>query len=353
MNTIPRIDPDRDRQLAPLRAILDQASSVLSIAHPNMDGDAIGSQLGLHHWCLANGKRSTVLNFDSIPPSLAWLPGVRDAVDRLPESDQYDAIFLMETTEASRMGDRVRFFKRAKTAIHLDHHIGVVGLGDLNLLDQHASSVCEILFDLLVGLGLERMPKAALECLYLGMMTDTGCFRYRSTNRHVHEIAGWMVEYGVDPLKLYKSHYEANPFRRIVLHGRALARAERSPDGRIAFTTVTLDDYQQTGAGDSDSDGIAGALLSITGVEAAAFFRELPDGGIKVSCRSSDHIDVQEICKRFGGGGHRQAASVTLKADLDGAKKTLLPLLFELGAAIAAQTQAQSHEQEAASSGRN
>ena len=339
MSSVPRIDPARDRLLTPLRKVLFRADTVLSIAHPNMDGDAIGSQLGLHHWCLANGKKSTVLNFDPAPVSLAWMPGIEDLTDQLPDGQTSDVIFLMETTEASRMGDRVRFFKRARTAIHLDHHPGVTGLGNLNLLDEKASSVCELLFDLLQGMG-GAMPRAALECLYLGMMTDTGCFRYRSVNRHVHEIAGYLVELGIDVLKLYKAHYEANPFRRILLHGRAMARAERSPDGRIAFTTITQEDYHQTGAGDNDSDGIAGALMSVTGVEAAVFFRELQGGGVKASFRSSDRIDVQEICKRFGGGGHRQAASVTLGTDLEGAKAKLLPLLFERGAALEKQTEA-------------
>ncbi|MFZ2956117.1 MAG: bifunctional oligoribonuclease/PAP phosphatase NrnA [Candidatus Ozemobacteraceae bacterium] len=324
---LPR-NPERELVLEPIRALLLDASSVLSIAHPFGDGDALGSQLALHYFAQSLGKRSVMLNFDPLPATLRWPKGVSEMTDHLADDDQFDLIFLMETTEASRMGDRTVFFKRARTAIHLDHHVDVKGLGDRNLLDPKASSVCELLFDLLAYTG-HPLPADTIKALYIGIMTDTGNFRFPSTTRRCHEIAGWMIDHGVEHARLFKRVYEVNSYSRILLHGAVMSRAQRCHDGKIAHSSLALDDFARLGATPVDADGAVNQLVSIVGVEAAVLFREVEGGAVKASFRSSGHVDVQEVAKKLGGGGHRLAASATVPGPLIDSERQVLATLGE------------------------
>ena len=129
---------DYDSLIEQILEKLDKARNIFTIAHPYADGDALGSELALYHYCKATGKNCVVLNFEPVPDQLSWMEGYDICTDKLPDNVDFDLAILMETTEARRMGDRVELFKRAKTCIHLDHHINVGGLGQINLMDERA-----------------------------------------------------------------------------------------------------------------------------------------------------------------------------------------------------------------------
>lgn len=317
---------EREALFAPIRAVLDSAQSVLSIGHPDGDGDSIGSQLALHHFCLSQGKRSVPLNFDPIAPSISWLPGCAQLVGSLAETDHFDVIFLMETTDISRMGDRARYFQRAAHRVHLDHHLGVKGLGDWNILDDTASSTCEILYDLLASTG-RSIPTSSLEAMYVGIMTDTGNFRFPNTTKRCHEIAGEMLAHGLDATRLYKLVYESNPVTRVLMHGTAMSRVTTRCSGKLQYTWLTRDDFVRRNATNVDADGAVNPLCTIVGTEVALLFRELENGQIKVSLRSTGRFDVCGVSRAFGGGGHRLAAGVQVDGPIDRAINELLKVI--------------------------
>jgi phosphoesterase RecJ-like protein len=302
------------------------ANSVLSMAHPFADGDAIGSQLALHHFCLAHGKTSTVLNFDPIPEPLQWLPGLRDAVGTLNHHDSFDLFFLMETTDRSRMGDRMKLLPHARYSIHIDHHPGVDGLGDLNYHDEKASSTCEMLYEVLQLTG-RPLSRETLTCLYVGLITDTGNFRFTNTTPRAHTIAGEIIQQGIDIAGLFKKVYEANPFSKVLIHGLVMSRTRLVQDFPISYSWLKDQDFQDLNATAVDSDGAINHLCTISGVEVAAMFREQGSGDIKISLRSNGQVNVQAVCKQLGGGGHRQAAGAQMSGSLENAIATTIALL--------------------------
>jgi phosphoesterase RecJ-like protein len=320
----PSLAPDtREAALVPIRDVLLRARSVLSIAHPFSDGDALGSQLALHRFCLANGKKSVCLNFDPLPESLSWMAGVPDLVSHLDGQEEFDVIFLMETTDVSRMGDRIAFFQKAKTRVHLDHHLDVKGLGDLNCIDPGASSTCELLYDVLRFMPAE-MSVEVMEALYIGIMTDTGNFRYSNTTPRAHIIAGEMIGRGLNIARLFKLVYESNPFRKLLIHGLTMSRGSAVCDGLLVHSWLKLADYDTMGATQVDADGVINQFCSVKGVEVALLFREEPNGKVKVSFRSNGRVDVQALSRQFGGGGHRQAAGATLDGLLEEVREQIL-----------------------------
>ncbi|HNW36801.1 MAG TPA: DHH family phosphoesterase, partial [Candidatus Ozemobacteraceae bacterium] len=303
--------PAYDAKIVQIRERLLGARRLFSIAHPYSDGDALGSQLALYHWCRAAGKECVTLNFDPVPQQISWLPGSETLTDKLPDGT-FDLAFLMETTEASRMGERTRFFKNARSCIHLDHHLDVPGLGEINLLDPSASSTCEILYNIFCGLEVP-LNHDIMAALYVGIMTDTGNFRFPGTTPRSHEIAARMIADGLKVAPLFKRVYESNDWRRVVLHGISMERATRHFGGALITSWLTLDDFSRLGATEVDADGSVAPLTTIAGAEVIVMFRELTPKMIKVSFRSTGRVDVQAICKTFGGGGHKLAAGANFE----------------------------------------
>ncbi len=300
-----------DAKIELIRDHLRKARRVFSIAHPYSDGDALGSQLALHHWCRAAGKECVTLNFDPIPPQISWLPGSEFLTDKLPDGE-FDLGFLMETTEASRMGDRTQYFRCAKRCIHLDHHLDVPGLGEINLLDPAASSTCEILYNIFCEMDIP-LNVDMMSALYVGIMTDTGNFRFPGTTPRSHEIAAKMISAGLKVSPIFKRVYETNDWRRVVLHGISMERATRHFNGKLITSWLTLDDFTRLGATEIDADGSVAPLTTIAGAEVIVMFRELDPRTIKASFRSTGRVDVQAICKTFGGGGHKLAAGANFQ----------------------------------------
>lgn len=305
-----------DQQVDIICKELMSAKNIFCIAHPHADGDALGSQLALYHFCKSTGKNCICLNFDPISEQISWLDGNGVCRDTLPEDIDFDLAFLMETTEASRMGDRINFFQRAKTCIHLDHHVDITGLGKINLLDPTASSTCEILYNIFEKTGVE-LPIECCVALYVGIMTDTGNFRYSNSTSRSHEIAAKLIEHGIEVNEIYKKVYENTNYNRVVIHGNVMSRTHSLHNGKLIYSWLKLEDFERIGAAEVDADGAIRPISCIKGNEISILFRENKDGKVKMSFRSTGHYDVMEISRTYGGGGHRLAAGGMMEGDLD------------------------------------
>lgn len=308
---------------------LDKAQNIFCIAHPYADGDALGSQLALYHYCKSVGKNCVCLNFDPLPEQIAWLPGADACVNDLPAGVDFDLAFLMETTEAKRMGDRVSYFAKAKHVIHLDHHVNMTGLGQTNLLDEKASSTCEILYNIFERIGTP-LSKECREALYVGIMTDTGNFRYNNSTARAHEVTAKIIGDDIEVDEIYKKVYENTGYKRVLIHGLTMARTESHCNDKLFISWLTQDDFAKYNATEVDADGVIRHLSSIKNNEVAILFRETPDKNVKISFRSTGKANVLELSGRFGGGGHTLASGANVDGTLEEVKAQVTKAAIEL-----------------------
>ena len=297
------------------------ADKFLLTTHENPDGDALGSLLGMHGVLTQLGKDALMyLSPDEFPlPHEYRDMENRDIVGAPPaDMDERVAVFL-DCGNIDRMP--VDFLQRDGIHIlNLDHHPDNPRFGTANLVDPVASCTAEIVWRLAKELGAELTTEIA-RALYVGLITDTGRFMYENTTAEAHTMAAELIEAGVQPHVLYSRIYESLPLERITLLSRALSTIRRFDDGTVTMLHLTAEDFEQTGAVENDSEGIIDHARAVEGTAVAVLVRELTGdraGKRKVSLRATDgRVDVSEIARSFGGGGHRQAAGATTELDVE------------------------------------
>jgi len=284
----------------------------LLITHERPDGDAVGSLAAMQLVLTALGK-----------DSLAFV-----AADEFPLPYEYRFLHLegLVTDPPEDICERVLVFldcgnidrTRADDLKHeghhilnIDHHHDNTRFGTLNHIDGAASCTAEMVWDLMGELGVALTP-AIGEALYVGLVTDTGRFMYENTGPRAHEMAAALLAGGVDGHGIYRRLYEGMPQGKLDLLARGLSHVERYDSGLLTVTHLTLEDYRETGADESYSEGVVDHLRSVEGTAVAALIRDLLTGepsARKVSLRSTDgRVDVSRIARSQGGGGHRRAA---------------------------------------------
>jgi phosphoesterase RecJ-like protein len=307
------------------------AEKLLLTTHENPDGDALGSLLGMHGVLTQLGKDSLMyLSPDEFPlPHEYRDMENRDIIGGPPaDMDERVAVFL-DCGNIDRMP--VDFLQREGIHIlNIDHHHDNTRFGTANLVDPKASCTAEIVWRLSKELGAELTTEIA-RALYVGLITDTGRFMYENTTPEAHQMAGELIEAGVEPHVIYSRIYESLPFERITLLQRALATIRRFDDGAITMLHLTTEDFEQTGAVENDSEGIIDHARAVEGTAVAVLVRDLTGdraGKRKISLRATDgRVDVSEIARSFGGGGHRQAAGATTELDIDALTEAIRELV--------------------------
>src|SRR3954462_1128246 len=298
---------------------LQQAGKMLVTTHENPDGDALGSLLAFDEMMRALGKDTVMFmsasNFP-LPHEYQHLPLERVQNEPPADMDERIAIFL-DCGNIDRMP--VDFLQReGQHIVNIDHHHDNTQFGTVNLVVGDASCTAEILWELAHALGIE-ITRSMAEALYIALITDTGGFMYENTGARAHVMAAELIEAGVDVPAVYRRLYQDLPFPRLHLLARALAGVRRYDDGRLTVAHLSRGDFGETGAIESDSEGVVDHLRSVEHTKVAVLIRELLDReGRKVSLRSTDgHVDVSVIARSVGGGGHRQAAGATSTIPLE------------------------------------
>jgi phosphoesterase RecJ-like protein len=297
------------------------AEKLLLTTHENPDGDALGSLLGMHGILTQLGKDALMyLSPDEFPLPHEYRDMENRDIIGGPPADMDDrvAVFL-DCGNIDRMP--VDFLQREGIHIlNIDHHHDNTRFGTANLVDPKASCTAEIVWRLSKELGAELTTEIA-RALYVGLITDTGRFMYENTTAEAHQMAAELIDAGVQPHVIYSRIYESLPFERITLLQRALSTIRRFDDGAITMLHLTVEDFEQTGAVENDSEGIIDHARAVEGTAVAVLVRDLTgdrSGKRKVSLRATDgRVDVSEIARSFGGGGHRQAAGATTELDVD------------------------------------
>jgi len=307
------------RQIA---EIIQKGRTFLVTSHVRLDGDAVGSELALYEALKSLGKEAVVYNQDRTPQMYAFLPDAGVIVNRLGPLNGFDAVFVLDCSEIERMGEEAPRIAGIRRIVNIDHHISNDRYGHLTLTDPEASSTGEMIFRLIDGMEIELTRDMAVN-LYTAILTDTGAFRYSNTGPRTFAVAGRLLEKGADPAWIAQMVYETFPAVKIRLLGRALSTLEFDWQGRIGAVTVSKKMLEDAGAQWEHTEGFVEYPRSIEGVQVAAFFSEISEGLYKVSLRSKGRFSVEEVARKFGGGGHINAAACRMQGDYDAVKRRL------------------------------
>ena len=306
---------EQEQVIGELRA----APKVFLTTHENPDGDALGSLRAMQLVLEALGKDSVMyMGADQFPLPHEYRHMRFDDVvhDPPPDLEERLVVFL-DCGNMDRMP--VEFLRSSDARIvNIDHHHDNTRFGHVNLVVAEASSTAEIVYALARELEVE-ITRPLAEALYVALVTDTGKFMFENTTPAAHRMAAELIKAGVQPQVIHRQLYEGLPFSRIQLLARALAKVQRFDGGALTLTHLTRDDFALSDADESDSEGIVDHMRQVEGTLVACLVRELvsANGRRKVSLRATDdRVDVSRIARKFGGGGHRQAAGFTTETEL-------------------------------------
>ncbi len=283
--------------------------------HNDPDGDTAGSAYGLYYALRAMGKRVSVRCRDSLPEKYSYM--LKDYTDACAVPQVLVAVDTADKKLlAPDMADR-------HFSLCIDHHPSNTLYADEVLLSEQAPATAELMTELIGLLGVPLTPLMA-DCLFTGLVTDTGCFRYSSVTAHTLRTAARLMDAGAQAYEINRRMFETKTRSRLMIEKAALDSLQFCCGGKIAVISLTRKEIERSGAMEWELDGIAAMSKTIEGVEIGLFVKEREDGAVKASVRTSLQYDASKICSRFGGGGHARAAGCELR-DVD--MKTAAELL--------------------------
>jgi len=325
--------------IANAQSLIERAKEILIVTHKSPDGDAIGSSLAMKHYLFAKGKSAKVMVPDLFPSFLDWMSGASEIVvfeknENLGRAlvDEADLIFILDFNTPSRAG-KLGELLPSKKANHIliDHHRGPDSFPDVLISDISVCSTAQLIFEFIeASADLSCLDLAAAECLYCGIMTDSGSFRFPSVTSKTHKIAAHLIDLGLDHARVHRMVYDTNLPDRLKLIGFALSeRLEVLTPFRTAIISLTHEELTRFNHRPGDTESLVNQALSVEGVRFAAFFRE-GNNEVRCSFRSVGDFDCNAFARaHFNGGGHLNAAGGTGSlpvADVIAKFKALLPL---------------------------
>ena len=295
----------------PINKLIGDAKTIGIAGHIRPDGDCIGSCMTLYNYIEKNFPDIQVkVYLEKIKDKFLFIKNSEKIDSNGYDGTEYDLFFSLDCADLERLGLNKEFFEHAKRTACIDHHISNVGYADYNYILPNASSACEVLYDLL---DVSLFDKSIAEPMYTGIAHDSGVFRFQSTTSKTMNVAGKMLDFGINANKILEETYYKKTYAQSQVAGRLQLESVRFMDNRCIFayaTTKLMDFYGVTG---SDLDGIVSQMKQTKGVEVAIFLYETDYMEYKVSLRSENIVDVSKVASYFGGGGHVRAAGVTMK----------------------------------------
>lgn len=324
-----------------IKKLLSTPKRIVIVPHKNPDGDAIGSTLGLMHYLKIYNHDAVVIAPNDYPEFLKWIPG-EDSIIQFESQriiaqkiiNEADIIFTLDFNALHRTGHDMGSFLETSSAlkIMIDHHQAPDNYAQYMYSDVSMSSTCEMVYNFIERLGdSDKISAAIATCIYVGIMTDTGSFRFRSTTSRTHNVISSLIEKGADNTSIHNQVYDNNSYNRLQLLGRALQNLNVIPDLNTAYITLSQKDLDEFNFKKGDTEGVVNYALSIKGIVLAAIFIEnTQEGIIKISLRSKGDFSVNEFSRaHFNGGGHTNAAGGRSETSLDQTIEKFIAILPE------------------------
>jgi len=309
----------KTQQILDIKKLLSDNKNIVIVTHKNPDGDAIGSSLALCHYLKNLGHSSIVITPNDCPDFLKWIPGeetilqynsnVEASTSKIKEAD---LIFTLDFNHFSRTGDMESLLNNTdSTFIMIDHHQQPDDYAQFMYSDTGMSSTCQMVYHFIDKLGdVDKITPEIATCIYVGIMTDTGSFRFRSTTDITHTVIADLIKKGADNTKIHENIYDMNTMSRLRLKGIALNNLKVLPEYNTAYITLSQKELDTHNFKKGDTEGFVNIGLSIQGIRFAVIFIENKgDKIIKISLRSKGDFSVNEFSRsHFEGGGHHNAA---------------------------------------------
>lgn len=308
---------------------LNNCKRIAILPHTESDGDCLGSSLAFMLAIKQIGKDAKILVEEAIPKSYSSLPYANDIQIYQGETDKYDLIVALDVGDLDRLGKRLRVFKNVPNTINIDHHITNTKYAKLNLIDEKASSVGEVLYELLFKMMRLKIDKSIAECLYVSIATDTGGFRYSNTSAITHMIVSNLLETNIDVADISNRIFNTTTHKKLKITACSIENLELYESGKLAVIAIVDSVFKELDAKDEDSEGIVNIGRSIEGVEVSMLLKERENNLIKVSLRSKNYFDCASFSSIFSGGGHIRAAGFVINGEINVIKKMLIVKIKE------------------------
>lgn len=303
--------------------ILSEKDDILILTHAHPDGDTLGCGFGLCRALLKMGKRARVICADEIPEKYNYLFSDMPALDF---EEKY--VVAVDVATENLLGDFCDIYK-GRVNLCIDHHGTNTEYAENLLLDADAAAACEVILKVIEELKVD-IDKGIANCLFTGITTDTGCFRYSSVTADTLRCAAQLIDLGAENGKINRVMFETKTKTYAALERLAIEGMEFFHDGRICVVTITQDMYKKTGSSEAETEAIAPLTRQTEGVEIGLTIREKADKNCKCSIRTHESVDASVLAKAFGGGGHKQAAACRFDCTVDNARQMLIEKAIEL-----------------------
>ena len=292
------------------------AKSIAICSHVSPDGDTVGCALAMRLGLQALGKQVAVFCADKIPNNLAMLPGADTFRDPLSCDETFDLLLAVDVSDQERLGTGKRLLSLCSDTAQIDHHPTNPLYMRVNSVDGAAPAASVLVAEQLKTLGLSFTREIAM-CLYTGLSTDTGNFSFSATTGEVFQIMSELMVTGFPLSELSRVLFREKSREQLLLLGRAIASLRFEGNGRLAVMKLTCRDFSECGALSEHADTIVNYGLETTGTRMALLAREDGDGMIKLSLRAKSPEVISDVAQKLGGGGHPQAAGISMPGSLD------------------------------------
>jgi phosphoesterase RecJ-like protein len=329
----------KKNKFSDFKKIVSKAKNISILTHTNPDGDAMGSSLGLYHYLLKKKKNVKVIIPNKFPGFLEWMPAAKQALvfdenmaKTQKQIEKSDLLFILDFNNYSRLDKLGEFLNHSKAPkVLIDHHRQPDTCFDFYFHDEHASSTAELVYDFICGIDSQKMiDKKTATCLFTGIMTDTGTFRFPGTTEKTFHIAASLVKAGANNATIYNNIYDDYSSQRLKLLGYCLSeKLVFLPEYKTAYIAISEEELKRFDFKKGDTEGIVNQALSVRGIKFSAFFSER-EGEIRISFRSQGKFDVNKFARaHFGGGGHVNAAGGKSVTSLEATVNKFLSILPE------------------------
>ena len=305
-----------------IKDFLDGVKTVCLTGHIRPDGDSVGSTLGLYGYLKKNFPEVEA-DVCLEPPSekMNFLPNIDVIRTDYPDHEPYDLMICLDASNLERIGKAAKYFDQAKHTINIDHHISNTYFADENYVEGQSSSACEVLYGFM---DPDKLDLDIAIALYTGIIYDTGVFKYKLTSPQTMNIAAELMKYGIPTDDVIDETFNNKTYEENRIFGYSVMKSQLVCDGSVIYSTLSQKEMEDFHVTTRDLEGIVPQLRMTRGVRVAVFAYETPAGDIKVSLRSDNTFNVNELATLFGGGGHVRASGLNMPGTLDDCIQKLL-----------------------------
>ncbi len=312
-------------------ACIKRNKKFLITTHINPEGDALGAELAFYKLIKALGKKAIIVNDDDLPYGYDFLPEARQInYFKSGLKIDFDCFVILDCSDLKRCVDVYKLNRAGKPVLNIDHHISNSKFGDINLVDPHASSCSEIIYRIFKQ---SRAPinKEIAILLYVGILTDTGSFRYANTSSFTHQAVAELLKYKIDITGIYRQLYENKPLKELKILSTLLQNVRQSEGGKIVWFELYRGTLKDKVVSFDLNERLLTFARSVKNMEVALIFKEIQNktAQVKISLRSRGQIDVNKIAQFFGGGGHKSASSCTVAGKIPQVRQKVLAKIKE------------------------